>query len=58
MSKVSTANARSVPAPAKGARNAIALRFPDAENISRRSRARAILIQNGGKIDRNVGRTE
>ena len=42
----------------KGARNAIALRFPDAENISRRSRARAILIQNGGKIDRSIGRTE
>ena len=58
MSRVSTANARSVPAPTKGARTAVALRFPDAENISRRSRARAILMQNGGKIDRNVGRTE
>lgn len=58
MSKVNAASVRSTPAPAKGARNAIALRFPDAENISRRSRARAILIQNGGKIDRSVGRTE
>jgi len=56
MSKVNTPN-RVVPAPAS-ARNAVALRFPDAENISRKSRARAILIQNGGKIDRNVGRTE
>ncbi len=56
MSKVNTPN-RVVPAPAS-TRNAVALRFPDAENISRKSRARAILIQNGGKIDRNVGRTE
>ena len=58
VSKLNAANVRSVPASTKGARNAVALRFPDTENISRRSRARAILIQNGGKIDRNVGRTE
>ena len=57
MSKVN-APTRVVPAPASSTRNAIALRFPDTENISRKSRARAILIQNGGKIDRNVGRTE
>ncbi|GAC1668910.1 MAG: hypothetical protein PVS3B3_39140 [Ktedonobacteraceae bacterium] len=56
MSKVNTPN-NVVPTPA-GARNAIALRLPASENISRKSRARAILIQNGGKIDRNVGRTE
>ncbi len=56
MSKVNMPD-RIVPAPV-GTRNAVALRFPDTENISRRSRARAILIQNGGKIDRNVGRTE
>ncbi len=56
MSKVNVPN-RVVPAPAN-TRNAVALRFPDTENISRKSRARAILIQNGGKIDRNVGRTE
>ena len=55
MTRVVPAKASATP---KGARNAIALRFPDAENISRRSRARAILIQNGGKIDRSIGRTE
>ncbi|GAC1390208.1 MAG: hypothetical protein NVS4B11_06150 [Ktedonobacteraceae bacterium] len=54
MAKVNTPN-QVVPVPAN-ARNAVALRFPDADNISRKSRARAILIQNGGKIDRNVGR--
>lgn len=56
MSKVNTP-ARVVPAPS-GTRNAVAVRLPDSENISRKSRARAILIQNGGKIDRNVGRGE
>ncbi len=56
MSKVNVP-ARVVPAPAS-ARNAVAVRLPDSENISRKSRARAILIQNGGKIDRSVGRTE
>lgn len=44
--------------PVQGARTAIALRLPDAEDISRKSRARAILLNNGGKIDRSVGRTE
>ena len=56
MSKANTPT-RVVPAPAS-ARNAVAVRLPDSENISRKSRARAILIQNGGKIDRSVGRTE
>ena len=56
MSKINVP-ARVVPAPAS-TRNAVAVRLPDSENISRKSRARAILIQNGGKIDRNVGRTE
>ncbi|GHO43385.1 hypothetical protein [Ktedonospora formicarum] len=37
-------------------RNVVALRFPDPDNISRKSRARAILINNGGKIDRSVGK--
>lgn len=41
-----------------GSRNVVALRFPDPDNISRKSRARAILINNGGKIDRSVGRRE
>ena len=57
MSKVN-APPRVVPAPAASTRNAVAVRLPDSENISRKSRARAILIQNGGKIDRSVGRTE
>ena len=40
----------------KEERTAIAVRLPDPENISRKSRARAILLNNGGKIDRSVGR--
>jgi hypothetical protein len=40
------------------ARTIIALRFDDPENISRKSRARAILINNQGKIDRSVSRQE
>ena len=36
----------------------IALRFADPENISRKSRARAILLNNQGKIDRSVGKRE
>jgi hypothetical protein len=46
------------PAPKNGARTVVALRFSDPENISRISRARAILINNQGKIDRSVGRRE
>ena len=38
-----------------GALTVVALRLPDSENISRRSKARAILLNNGGKIDRSVG---
>ena len=57
MSKGNMPTNRVVPAPA-GTRNGVAIRLPDSENISRKSRARAILIQNGGKIDRSVGRTE
>ena len=57
MSKVNVPT-RVVPTPIAGTRNAVAVRLPDSENISRKSRARAILIQNGGKIDRSVGRTE
>ena len=52
LSKVST--------PAKmteqEARTVIAIRLHDPENISRKSKARAILINNKGKIDRNIGR--
>ncbi|HLX39807.1 MAG TPA: hypothetical protein VKR42_04705 [Ktedonobacteraceae bacterium] len=42
--------------PAQDARTVVALRFPDPDNITRKSRARAILLNNGGKIDRSVGR--
>jgi hypothetical protein len=41
-----------------GERNVIALRFNDPDNISRKSRARAILLNNQGKIDRSVGRRD
>jgi hypothetical protein len=37
------------------ARNVVAVRLPDPENISRKSKARAILLNNGGKIDRSIG---
>ena len=39
-------------------RNVIALRFNNPDNVSRKSRARAILLNNQGKIDRSVGRRE
>ena len=34
----------------------VAIRLPDPEDISRKSKARAILINSGGKIDRSVSR--
>lgn len=43
-------------APSQGARTVIAIRLQDPENVSRKSKARAILINNKGKIDRSVGR--
>lgn len=46
------------PAASSGARNVIALRFNDPDNVGRNSRARAILINNKGKIDRSVKRRE
>jgi hypothetical protein len=39
----------------EGPRTVVAVRLPDPENISRKSKARAILLNNGGKIDRSVG---
>jgi hypothetical protein len=44
--------------PSQNARTVVALRFVDPDNISRKSRARAILLNNQGKIDRSVGRQE
>jgi hypothetical protein len=46
------------PKQLQAARNIVALRFADPDNISRKSRARAILINSDGKIDRSVGRRE
>ncbi len=42
--------------PEQGARTVIAVLLPDPENISRKSKARAILLNNRGKLDRSVGR--
>ena len=42
----------------QGALTVVALRFADPDNISRMSRARAMLINSGGKIDRSVGRRQ
>lgn len=46
------------PPESSGGLTIVALRFSDPENISRKSRARAILLNNQGKIDRSVGRIE
>ena len=51
MAKVNAARAQ----PVQGARTVIAIRLPDPDNISRKSKARAILLNNKGKIDRSVG---
>ncbi len=53
-----TSAAATMKKPSQDARTVVALRFPDAENITRKSRARAILLNNGGKIDRSVGREQ
>jgi hypothetical protein len=41
--------------PDASALTVVAVRLPDPENISRKSKARAILLNNGGKIDRSIG---
>jgi hypothetical protein len=46
------------PRQVQSARNIVALRFADPDNVSRKSRARAILINGQGKIDRSIGRRE
>ena len=56
VTKTNTASASQKTSPE--ARTVIAVRFPDDDNISRKTRARAILLNSGGKIDRSVGRTE
>jgi hypothetical protein len=43
--------------PAQGARTIVALRLADPDDIRRRSRAQAMLINGGGKLDKSVGRT-
>lgn len=42
--------------PAQGDLKVVALRLLDPDNVARKSRARAILLTNQGKIDRSVGR--
>ena len=42
--------------PEQESQTVIAIRLQDPDNISRKSKARAILINNRGKIDRSVGR--
>lgn len=42
--------------PAQGDLTVIAIRLLDPDNISRKTRARGILLTNDGKIDRSVGR--
>jgi hypothetical protein len=54
MSKVADASRQ----PAQDDLNVVAIRLPDSGNITRKSRARAILLTNGGKIDRSVSRRE
>lgn len=46
----------SAPKPVQGALTVVAVRFPDPDNLPRKSRARAILLNNGGKIDRSAER--
>jgi hypothetical protein len=42
--------------PGQELQTVIAIRLQDPDNISRKSKARAILINNKGKLDRSVGR--
>lgn len=54
-----TSRANAAPASAaatQGNLRVVALRLLDPENVARKSRARAILLTNQGKIDRSVGR--
>jgi hypothetical protein len=46
------------PTANQDAKTVVAIRLPDPENIRRKSQAQAILIQNQGKIDRSVSRSE
>lgn len=52
MTKVSVASKK----PEQGERTVVAVRLPDTGDVTRKSRARAILLTNGGKIDRSIGR--
>ncbi|HLQ29759.1 MAG TPA: hypothetical protein VK140_11065, partial [Ktedonobacteraceae bacterium] len=54
LTKVNTASKKT----AQGDMTVIAIRLPDGADLPRKSRARAILLTNGGKIDRSVGRNE
>jgi len=56
LTKVPAASGSGSKKPAQSELNVIGIRLPDSENITRKSRARAILLTNGGKINRNVNR--
>jgi len=54
MTQVNTATKK----PAQEDLTVVALRLLDSTNTTRKTRARGILLTNGGKIDRSVGRSE
>jgi hypothetical protein len=54
MTRVNTATKR----PAQEDLTVVAVRLLDSTNTTRKTRARGILLTNGGKIDRSVGRSE
>ena len=54
MTRVNTATKR----PAQEDLTVVAVRLLDTTNTTRKTRARGILLTNGGKIDRSVGRSE
>ncbi len=54
MTRVNTASKR----PTQEDLTVVAVRLLDSTNTTRKTRARGILLTNGGKIDRSVGRSE
>jgi tetrahydromethanopterin S-methyltransferase subunit C len=54
MTRVNTATKR----PTQEDLTVVAVRLLDSTNPTRKTRARGILLTNGGKIDRSVGRSE
>ena len=54
MTRVNTASKK----PMQEDLNVVAVRLLDSANVTRKTRARGILLTNGGKIDRSVGKSE